>query len=186
MNIIFIIIYILWFASEFALSRLLRSKNQDTENTDKYTLQLIWAGIITGNSIAGYISTAYYLPTSMNENIRYIGLLIIIIGCIIRFYAIYSLGVQFTVDVNIRNQHELNNKGIYKYFRHPSYTASLLSFIGFGISLNNWLSLIIITIIIIIVFQIRIKVEEKALIGKFGNDYINYKKETFGLIPFIL
>jgi protein-S-isoprenylcysteine O-methyltransferase Ste14 len=69
--------------------------------------------------------------------------------------------------------------------RHPSYTASLLSFIGFGLSLNNWYSLLIVVFAVVIVFLMRIRIEEKALTAQFGDEYLQYKKEAWGLLPFM-
>jgi protein-S-isoprenylcysteine O-methyltransferase Ste14 len=61
----------------------------------------------------------------------------------------------------------------------------LLSFIGFGIALNNWISLILVTSAITAAFIMRIRIEEKTLIEQFGTEYIEYKKETYALIPFL-
>ncbi|MEO8852326.1 MAG: isoprenylcysteine carboxylmethyltransferase family protein [Ginsengibacter sp.] len=82
-------------------------------------------------SIAFYISMAYYDPLFSNPAFRYVGIAIIILGIILRLIAVASLGKFFTVDVTIRQNHRLKKDGIYKYLRHPSYFASLLSFIGF-------------------------------------------------------
>lgn len=104
----------------------------------------------------------------------------------IRLIAVFSLGKMFTVDVTIRKDHALKKNGIYKFLRHPSYAGSLLSFIGFGLSLNNWVSLLIVFIAILSVFLLRINIEEKLLLQQFGKEYVDYKKKTAALIPFIL
>ncbi|MCC6287944.1 MAG: isoprenylcysteine carboxylmethyltransferase family protein [Chitinophagaceae bacterium] len=185
MNIIFTGTYITWLLSEILLNRFLRSKSTDKKNADKNSLSIIWITIIVSITIATYISSTYPLPIFSQPFYEYIGIAIIIVGIVLRFAAIISLGKFFTVDVTIRQGHILKKDGLYKYLRHPSYFASLLSFIGFGISLNNWLSFIIITVAIIIVFSIRVKVEEKVLIEQFGEEYLNYKKATWGFIPFV-
>jgi len=117
--------------------------------------------------------------------ITYLGLALIVIGVIIRLIIIKSLGSFFTANVTIKQNHKLKTDGFYRFLRHPSYTALLLSFIGFGISLNNWISLMIIVITILIVFINRIRIEEKVLIEYFGQEYLDYKKTTKALIPFI-
>lgn len=185
MNNFFSITYILWLASEVLLNRLLHSKGTDKKDADKNSLSLIWVTIFLSVSLAVYISMKFSMPIFTNSLYSYIGIALIIIGMIIRFAAVISLGKFFTVDVTIRQGHQLKKDGLYKYFRHPSYFASLLSFIGFGISLNNWLSLIVITVAIIVAFSMRVKVEEKALIEQFGEEYLNYKKTTSGFIPFV-
>jgi protein-S-isoprenylcysteine O-methyltransferase Ste14 len=102
---------------------------------------------------------------------------------IFRFIAVWSLGKFFTVDVTIQENHKIIDKGVYKIVRHPSYLGSLVSFIGFGISLNNWISLIIIIIPITIAFIHRIKIEEQLLLKQFEVDYSEYMKKTYRLLP---
>ena len=185
MNLVFIIIYSVWLLSEILLNRLVRSGASDKQNADKGSLSRIWIAIFISIPLAVFISMRYYFPIAVTYSIEYSGLGLIVLGILLRLGVIVSLGKYFTVDVTIRSNHQLKKDGFYKYLRHPSYFASLLSFIGFGISLNNWLSLIIITITILIVFILRINVEEKTLIDQFGEEYIEYRKHTSALIPFI-
>ena len=182
---IFTITYIIWCLSEILLSRLLRAKSTDKQNADNGTLSIIWTTIIACISLSVYISIAFNLKISEDIIIRYLGLVIIYGGIIFRMLVVKSLGKLFTVTVTIRPDHKLKKDGFYKYIRHPSYLASLLSFVGFGISLNNWISLLLISSAILFVFIIRIKVEEKVLIEEFGTEYIEYKRTTNGIIPFI-
>ena len=90
---------------------------------------------------------------------------------------------MFTVDVSIQENHKIVISGIYKTIRHPAYLGSLLSFLGIGIALVNWLSIIFIFIPIFIAFNYRIKVEEKVLIEEFGEEYLNYSNNTYRLFP---
>ncbi|WP_159474708.1 isoprenylcysteine carboxylmethyltransferase family protein [Dyadobacter sp. 3J3] len=185
MNPVFTVIYVIWFLSETLLNRLLRSKSTDKQNADKNSLLIIWITVVATIILAMYISINYYFPIYPNIIIRYIGLGIIVLGIVLRIAAVLSLGKFFTVDVTIREDHKLKKDGVYKYLRHPSYFASLLSFIGFGLSINSWPGLILIVIAVMAVFIFRIKIEEKILIGQFGDEYVDYKKNTKGIIPFI-
>jgi protein-S-isoprenylcysteine O-methyltransferase Ste14 len=185
MNLTFNIVYGIWLISEIFINRALRSTNADKQNADKNSLGLIWLIIILSIAAAVFVSSNYYLPVYPSPWVQYAGLFIILTGIVLRLVAIKMLGKFFTVDVTIRHGHQLIKNGLYKYFRHPSYTASLLAFIGFGISLNNWPGLLIVTSAIFVAFTIRIKIEEKALLAQFGDEYTNYKKEAYGLIPFI-
>lgn len=185
MKTIFLITYLIWFIVEVFLNMSKRSKQQDQQNKDKHSLFLIWVTIFVAIFSSIHVSLNYHFPILDNIYIGYIGLIIIIIGIIFRVIIIKSLGEYFTVDVTIKNNHKLKKDGFYKFLRHPSYFVSLITFIGFGISLNNWISLIITLILITSTFIYRIKVEEKALIQQFGNEYLEYKKSTKGLIPFV-
>ena len=181
---IFITIYTLWISSEVFLSASRRSAKPDS-GTDKGSLKLIWIIIVFANALAYSIAQQMPLPISTNPAIGYVGLALIVIGMIFRFASIAALGKFFTVNVTILEDHKLKQDGFYKYVRHPSYSAALLSFVGYGVSLNNWISLAIVTIAASTVFLVRIGIEERALTNHFGEEYIKYKKKTKRLIPFV-
>jgi len=185
MNLIFIVIYTIWFVSEIIINRILRPSKTKDSQTDKGSLTLIWIAVFLGIFTAVYVANRYYFPILKNETIKYFGLLIICLGVFFRIIIIKTLGDFFTVTVAIRQNHQLKKDGFYKYVRHPSYSASLLSFIGFGISLNNILALLIVFAFIFIAFTFRIKIEENTLMEHFGAEYTSYKKKTKKLIPFI-
>lgn len=185
MHPLFIIVYIIWGLSEILINRFLRSKADDKKNQDKNSLAFIWITIVIVINAAIFISMKYYFPISAFETVRYFGLALILTGIILRSVVINSLGKYFTVDVTIRQGHQLKKDGFYKFLRHPSYSASLLSFVGFGISLNNWISLIIVVASILFAFIRRINIEEKALTEHFGEEYIDYKKKTYRIVPFV-
>jgi protein-S-isoprenylcysteine O-methyltransferase Ste14 len=75
--------------------------------------------------------------------------------------------------------------GFYKHLRHPSYTGALLSFAGLGLSMNNWLSLILIFIPVLFAFIHRMNIEEKVLTGQFGKQYSDYIGKTNRIVPFV-
>ena len=164
---------------------MLRSQSTDKQNADKNTLTIIWLTVVIAITLATFISIYFYLPISKNAAIKYIGIAVIYFGILLRLASIVGLGRFFTVDVTIRKDHKLKTDGLYQFLRHPSYFASLLTFIGFGISLNNWLSLLLVTAAVIVVFRMRIDIEEKILIEQFGDEYQAYRKRVKGLIPFV-
>lgn len=185
MNLLFTLSYVLWFSSEVIYNLLFRSKNNDKKKADKGSLWLIWLVIIFGIFIS--INIAVDLPAHISSLkwLPYAGIILVWVGIILRLFVVISLGKFFTVNVTIKEDHQLKKDGFYKFLRHPSYFMSVLSFIGFGISVNNWISLAFMTTAILLAYRYRIKVEEKALIEQFGERYLEYKRTTKGLIPFI-
>jgi hypothetical protein len=65
-------------------------------------------------------------------------------GLLLRWWAIITLGRFFTVDVTIEKDHELVERGPFRIVRHPSYTGVLLAFVGYALSLRNWVALLVI------------------------------------------
>ena len=182
---IFWIIWITWCVSEIFLNRFMRSGADDKKDQDKGSIWFIWMMIVLAISSAILLDIYTRFPVGNGWLIPCIGLGTIIAGMILRFVSILTLGRLFTVDVTIRANHIIKKNGVYRVIRHPSYAGSLLSFIGFGLSLNNWFGLITVTILITIALIHRINMEEKLLIEQFGSDYLDYKKNTCRLIPWI-
>jgi protein-S-isoprenylcysteine O-methyltransferase Ste14 len=185
MGISFYIVYGIWFLSEILINRLLRSGVDDQKGLDKQSLRIIWITVVLAYASGILIASYLYLPIFSDSSLRYLGLALILIGILLRILVIRSLGKAFTADITIRKNHTLKTDGPYSIVRHPSYAASLLSFIGFGFSLNNWLSLVLITTLIIIAFLHRIKIEEEALLQAFGDEYLQYQQRTSKLIPYL-
>ena len=155
-----------------------------SKDLDKSSLKLLWIIIIVSINIGIYFGISGKGSINIYRDEAYIaGLILICLGLALRWLAIFELKKYFTVSVTIGEDHQLIQEGLYRYIRHPSYTGSLLSFLGLGISLNNWLSLLIIFLPILYSFLYRISVEEEALSKSFSTKYEDYRKKTKRLIP---
>lgn len=185
MKYIFEIIWIIWLLSEILMNRLLRSKNVNAKGLDKNSLNLIWIAIVVSMTL-GILCAIYWADPIIKSNaLLYLGSVLIVFGMLFRFIAIRTLGKFFTVNLAIHGDQSIIKTGLYQYIRHPSYSGSLLSFVGFGLSLNNWLSLTIIIVPILVTFINRINIEEKLMQQRFGSEYVEYKNKTKRLIPMI-
>lgn len=184
LQILFAISMVAWFLSEFLYKNILKSGEKDNKK-DKSTLNLLWIAIPLSILSAVAVSYVIRFPISGEVWIYYSGAVLIWIGIILRFIIIRSLGKYFTVDVTIKEDHKIKKEGFYKYLRHPSYAFSLLTSLGLGLYLNNWLSLALAFLIPFIAFSYRMNVEEKALIEQFGEEYLEYRRKTKKLIPFV-
>jgi len=182
---ILLAISVLWIGSEIILNLSKRSQPKD-EKADKSSLRVIW--ITTIISITAGLRLRYQPMGYFGQGSRIFiiaGLILIVGGIIIRWAAIFSLKRQFTVDVSIINDHRMVTTGIYRFVRHPSYSGALLSFLGLGLCFSNYLVLLVIFVPTFFAFLYRIRVEEKALAGAFGQEYLDYSKATKRLVPWI-
>lgn len=181
-SIVWITICSFWFLSEVLIGILTRSKKSESDSYDQNSLGIIWIVIIA--SIATGVFIAFRFPR-FNEFEYFLGMSLIIIGISVRVIAILSLNSLFTSNVAIQHGHTLKTNGIFKKVRHPSYSGSLLSFLGLGVTLGNWISLVIIFLPVLGAFLFRIHVEEKTLTKNFQEEYLTYKKRSKKLIPYI-
>jgi protein-S-isoprenylcysteine O-methyltransferase Ste14 len=181
----FLVISILWVTFEILLSRKKRS-SEENKMEDGSSLRVLWITLILSITLGIYISQINIGTINIDSLIiHYLGLLLIIIGLIIRWFAILKLKEFFTVAVSIQKDHKIVDTGIYKYIRHPAYLGSLLSFLGLGLAFQNWLTILIIFFPIFSALLYRIHIEEKVLCTKFGDEYFSYSSRTKKLIPWI-
>ena len=136
MNLFYIISGI-WLTAEILLNRLVRSGKGDNQKVDNNTERYLWIVIAIAVTLGVYVSFITYQPIVLLNNFSYVGMALMIAGILLRIIAIKQLGKYFTVDVTIRQEHQLMQSGLYKHVRHPSYTGVLLAFLGLGITFNN-------------------------------------------------
>jgi protein-S-isoprenylcysteine O-methyltransferase Ste14 len=124
--------------------------------------------------------------TSASVFLFWLGMLLIYAGIALRLYAIIVLGAFFTTTVAVAAEQTVIEAGPYRLIRHPSYTGLLITLLGFGLSLTNWLSLLVIMGCALIGLSYRIQVEEHVLQEHLGQRYQEYMRRTKRLIPFVL
>ncbi len=133
---------------------------------------------------------AYRVPaTAINSAsgfLFWLSILLIYAGIALRFYAIHVLGAFFTTTVAVASEQTVIETGPYRLIRHPSYTGLLITLIGIGLSLTNWLSLLVLVGCVLIGLGYRIHVEEHVLQEHLGQRYSEYMRRTKRLIPFVL
>jgi protein-S-isoprenylcysteine O-methyltransferase Ste14 len=170
--------------SEILLSFLRRSHSTD-QSRDRNSLRIIWFAICIAITASFYAANMFRFAHLHNPNLRRIGLLLFVVGILLRWYSIIWLGRFFTVNVAISAEHRVINSGPYRFVRHPSYTGALLAFVGFGLCVGNWISLLVLVIPITAAFLWRIRIEEEVLVDGLGEDYRRYASRTKRLVPFV-
>jgi protein-S-isoprenylcysteine O-methyltransferase Ste14 len=112
-----------------------------------------------------------------------IGFALFVTGIVLRAWAILTLGRYFTPSVQIQSGQHVVRSGPYRYVRHPSYTGMLLALLGLGIALDDWLSLLALTLLPLIGLVVRIRYEESVLEQALGDEYRDYAAQTARLVP---
>ena len=181
-SIAMIIVNSIWLLSEILINLLSRSKKYDAKSHDQNSMGKIWIVIVLSITAGVYVAFAH---PRFSMVMYFSGITLMVIGIVIRLFTVFSLKSYFTADVAIHHDHKLKTDGIFSKVRHPSYSGSLLTFLGFGLTLGNWISLIIIFLPVLTVFLYRINIEEKALLDNFKDEYVDYQQKTKKLIPFI-
>jgi protein-S-isoprenylcysteine O-methyltransferase Ste14 len=87
------------------------------------------------------------------------------------------LGRYGTTIITVEDDHQLITSGIYGYIRHPIYLGSLLLNTGIILAFGGFFIPLVSFIAWLLLMHDRMKIEEKLLEEKFGEEYLEYKKK---------
>jgi protein-S-isoprenylcysteine O-methyltransferase Ste14 len=165
--------------------RRLRSGSRRRDRGSRLALLcLITIGLLLGLLIA--LKVPATAITGYSAVLFWLGVSLMCAGMALRLYAIVALGAFFTTTLAVAPAQTVIDTGPYRHIRHPSYTGLLLIALGFGLSLTNWLSPLVIMCCALVGFAYRIRVEERVLQEQLGQPYRDYMRRTKRLIPFVL
>jgi protein-S-isoprenylcysteine O-methyltransferase Ste14 len=160
-----------------------KGKTVIDKGTRYFNFIAIWAGI-TGAAILNG-SSKFFFPGGRTSAGFFLGIAIMLIGMALRFWSVFTLGVSFRTTVETHGDQKMVSHGPYKLLRHPSYSGLILICCGFGLALQNWLSLLVVVMLPLSALLYRIHVEEAALVSSFGPDYIEYQGHTKKIVPWV-
>jgi protein-S-isoprenylcysteine O-methyltransferase len=137
-------------------------------------------------SILEYLVEWYFFPFMKSLNwITNLAIMLSLGGQLLRSCAMLSAKSNFTHIVRRSKVegHQLVKTGVYRYFRHPSYTGFFYWAVFLQLVLMNPICFLAYIKTLANFFSDRILTEEESLIEFFGQDYIEYRKDTWLLIP---
>jgi len=102
----------------------------------------------------------------------------------LRRSAIAALGRFWSLHVEIRENHEFVQSGPFRWMRHPTYFSMVLELLSFALIFNAWITMIFIPLAYIPVLIMRLRLEEPAMVEKFGDRYRAYQQAVPMLIPY--
>ncbi len=113
------------------------------------------------------------------------GIVLMLAGAAFRWYAIRVLGRFFTRSVATRTGQYVVDSGPYRLIRHPSYTGAMVTILGLGLAMTNWISLVLVVAGTLVGYAYRVRVEERALCEGIGDAYRNYMQRTRRFVPYV-
>lgn len=183
---------LLMIAAEAFIVIYTQPKDRRTDKTNKRDKGTKWLLIINFYAciylsffMVGQKGLDSVLNTKLPVVVTYPGIILMLAGIIIRLWAVLTLKRSFTLSVQTSKEQHLITTGIYKKVRNPAYTGSMCSLVGTALGLRGGIALVMVLIFSIICYSARIYVEEKVLRNHFGNQFTEYEKRTYRLIPYV-
>lgn len=116
--------------------------------------------------------------------VPYVGLTLYVFGGVLRIAPVFALGWRFSGLVAIQEGHCLKTDGLYRLIRHPSYAGLLVGCAGFVLIFRCWLGLFVVGGMWFVLIA-RINAEEALLADTFGEEYADYCRRTWRLVPWL-
>jgi protein-S-isoprenylcysteine O-methyltransferase Ste14 len=109
-------------------------------------------------------------------------LYMILLGVIITIAGV-SLTLAASIYIRRANETgEMATSGPFQYIRHPIYISVYLISIGLGFLFFAWLWFLVM-VVFIPLWWLESKEEEKEMLDKYGEKYVDYQKRTKMFIP---
>jgi protein-S-isoprenylcysteine O-methyltransferase Ste14 len=100
------------------------------------------------------------------------------------FYRTHKdLGRNWSVTLEVREQHTLVTSGVYARVRHPMYSAFWLWAVAQALLLPNWIAGLAGLVGFGTLFFLRVGREEALMAETFGDEYRRYMARTWRILP---
>ena len=159
----------------------LRLNAKETQHEQKIVLLLSGIMFVAGFIISGL--TYRFGWCTIPNCIIYTASVIFLIGYIL-FAKVLKENTYLSRNIKVKENQKVIDTGLYRFIRHPMYTATLFLFLSIPLILGSFYSFVVFLIYPYIIVK-RIENEEKIL-EKELEGYIEYKKRVkYRLIPFV-
>jgi protein-S-isoprenylcysteine O-methyltransferase Ste14 len=114
--------------------------------------------------------------------LRVLGAAILVACTAFTLWARVALGIMWSSDPMVKENHELRTNGPYGITRHPIYTGMLGMLLGTSLlaGLGAWAPLFPLAVVF---FEIKIHLEEGLMMATFREDYPHYRQHVPQLVP---
>ncbi len=145
--------------------------------------------VLTVTSIAVYglaPARLSWAALPLPEWVRWSGVGLVCVAFALLGWAQSALGRNWSIRVQVLQEHELVVTGPYRWVRHPMYTAGLLTNVAVLLCSANWLVGGSWLAMHAWQFVGRIPLEEDLMVQQFGDAYRDYMRQTGRLLPKLL
>jgi protein-S-isoprenylcysteine O-methyltransferase Ste14 len=97
-----------------------------------------------------------------------------------------DLGRNWSISLELREQHALVKTGVYRRIRHPMYASFFLLGVAQLLLLPNWFAGLAGVAGAGALFAFRVRREEQLMVNQFGDEYRVYMANSKRLVPWIV
>ena len=171
-------IVMLIFSPELLSKRL---NNKEKEQTQKHVVALSGLMFIAGFMLCGF--DYRFVWSQVPVWVVVVASLLFLLGYML-YAEVLRENAYLSRTIEVQDDQQLIDTGLYSIVRHPMYTATLLMFLSMPLVLGSWWALLIFSIYPILIIR-RIQNEEQVL-AKGLKGYIDYQQRVrWRLMPWV-
>ena len=116
-----------------------------------------------------------------------VGLSVLMLLCavLLSWTSTRALGRHLRFDAALSPDHRLVSTGPYRMLRHPIYTSMFCLLLGTGFLLTSPLLFLAAVVVFLVGTEIRVRIEDQLLQGRFGEQFREYQGKVSAYIPFV-
>lgn len=150
---------------------------------EKFVLALMSIGLLVFPLLWAFTPWLHIFKMNFPVWLRLTGVVISLLSLIYFRWVHKSLGANWSPTLEIRKEHRIVKTGPYKKIRHPMYVQVFLWSIAQILIISNLLAGFSGLLTFIVFYFLRVPKEEKMMKDNFGNEYIEYMKQTGRIFP---
>lgn len=186
----FEIIYVIGFVTGSVVRKLyVRGYRQnkiadDRENwLDKLLLFIVSLGFIAAPWVYIFTGWPAFADYQLPNRAGWVGVVVFAGALLLLWRSHIDLGRNWSPKIQIREEHSLVTVGVYKYMRHPMYSAHFLWAIAQVLLLHNWIAGPAFLVTSVPLYLYRMPIEERMMLDRFGEEYKVYMSRTGRMFP---
>src|ERR1700681_3210826 len=188
-KLVFVILAIGWFLIRYEYAR--RSRREKIQRSDRGPRETALLFIsLTGLGILpfAYVATAipHFAAYTFHPIQAWLGLFVAIAALVMFHLTHRALGRNWSISLDVREDHQLVTDGIYRRVRHPMYSAFWLWAIAQALLLPNWIAGFAGLAGFAVLYFGRVSREERMMLETFGDSYRAYMARTGRVFPSVL
>ncbi len=118
--------------------------------------------------------------------VAWLGVITLGAGLWLFFRSHADLGRNWSISLEIREQHALVQSGVYRLIRHPMYSSFFITALAQLFLFPNWFAGAAGLVGVGVLYTFRVRQEERMMGENFGSDYVSYTAKTKRLIPWVI
>ena len=119
----------------------------------------------------------------LRSGVLILGVMCFVLGLWLFYRSHADLGTNWSITLEVREQHRLITQGVYRRIRHPMSSALVLYAVAHALVIPNWVAGPSNLVAFAVLFALRVRPEERMMLEQFGDKYTAYMARTKRLVP---